>query len=261
MKDSVGKGKFWTFIEHPRTGFTVALILAVLAFLAPHWIAYPLIVIIVFIVARSLWEWDPFRRQIPFDFRSPIVSRAIKVLPPPPPEMGMLDFELLQAEASSQMNGVSAKMTKEMDNFGAKIGREAKKVGQLAGAKIQTRHRKITKISKGTLKYARKLREREEIYRIHVTSFTTNSLKMLSRAPSGIDATFRDATTGLRTASVNTRNSMAGFRDASIVQRNLNMSQALNVANEELIEVLNQVVEDYDTMINYCDEVLKISTG
>jgi len=93
-------------------------------------------------------------------------------------------------------------------------------------------------------------------------SFLANSRRLIeTAAPGDSIQPLAEATVGMRAAVEGNRESMLGFQQATQTNRSLNMSQAVNGACDELIDVVSRLVEIADNVLAYCDWVAEIAAG
>lgn len=217
-------------------------------------------IVLVFPIA---WQWDPIKKRIPFDFQSPIVRRnPIPRISAPPVAPGRLDFELYQKKASEASVKLLGKMSKEMGKNTTKVTRRARKIQSVANAAIERRHHAAIVAARVFRRHARRLSRIEARYRIESGAFLTNSRRMIEAGMSDeVFVAVVTSTAELRNGAVGSRTGTSGYRDAAQGTRDLNLSQALNGASDDLVAVLGRVMEDSEAVIAYCDWVAETAAN
>jgi hypothetical protein len=252
------RSALWRFVEHPRTNLIAGLIVGGIGLVAPKGVAaYLLWFVAGFLVLRSVWEAQWFQRRFPYRFQAPMVRKEPVVrVAPPPAAMGNLDFSLYMQRSSQTIAGLLGKMSKEMQRNTGEVGRNTARIVRAnASGSIERQHRAAAKTAAGLSGHAKRLGRLEAEYRLQVESFVTNSQALIGAidAPElpGVAAN----TTEFRASIESGKAGTSSYRDSVQTTRQLNMSQAVNGASENLMAVLGRVMEDADTLIAYCDWV------
>lgn len=252
--------RLWGLVEHPRPSFIAALVLAGVGVFSPRDLAYLLWMIAAALVVLSAWEWQPLRRRIPFSFRSPVIrSTAVAKVQPPTAELGSVDYELYTERAFAATNRALDKMAEEVARHGRRLPRETARLEKMQGKSAEQRHRALVQNGRVISKHARRLSRLEMVYRNEVSVLVTNGRKVMEHA--GPNAEVAASFRGWREATIQSRDVSLDYRATAQTQRQQSVSQAINAASDELVAVMTRVIEDSETVIDYCDWCIKILEG
>lgn len=233
----------------------------------------PLLAIALWSVA-AIWglvafvTWPPIKDRManvlqrvadasPVVVRSPFVRKRREVIPDDTP-LGFVDFEEAAILAMKRSTSALGEISKETVALGRTLTRSTPRVQGSIGSSPETKRRVFQEIGTKIDSHARRMEERQAIYRAQLTAMSTNYLNRLEYLPASGAAEIRPSIVGMRDAVAEARPSTVGYRDATIGLRNQNVQQAVNRATDRLIEVLGRIVSDLDTVTRFTTSALRV---
>jgi hypothetical protein len=170
--------------------------------------------------------------------------------PPVEADKGFLDYErgyLAATQAATKtLNAIAAEMTLQSPKIVAQTARTQ----ATQGTSVETRLRVANQTAKLIDRHAARFEGLEKTYRARSEAMSINLVDMLSTVPAtGSLGEFPDVLEITQRQTAESRQSMAGYRDAVTKTRRMRVSQPLNQACDRLIAVLDRLLEDTDSNV------------
>jgi hypothetical protein len=237
--------------------FGAAVDMFLLAIIPPPTFWYLFWIVPVSFSLWLVWSWDPFRKKVPFDLRSPVVShhRSLNAIPSIT-EMGLLDFELAFSKARKRMIRELKRMSKTLNNYSHPLSHHASRIEAMNTSSIRRRFRAYKATARMIRNYSQALAQHEQTYRIQVERFTENGRQWLERTlPVGgmqvlVSAEMLRAVIELREKSRTHGRSIERVRS-------LSASQSINAALDELLPIVRRITDDANVMATFLDWVIQ----
>lgn len=193
-----------------------------------------------------------------FDFRSPLVRRAVEPSRLPA-AMGRVDFELYSHQASEGLARVLSAMGKEMERNTARITKAAPRIAKAASSSVERRHKLLAKTAAGISNHAHRMEVFEAEYRSQIQTFVTHSKHYVESLDASELPQLTQSTLEFRASAESSKAGTSSYRESIQGTRNLNLSQAVNGAAEDLFRVLDHIIGDTDKILAYCDWVAEFA--
>jgi hypothetical protein len=198
--------------------------------------------------------------RLPVEIRSPIVRKRFPSLDALAAEapLGFLDYEQATFRAMANVTRTLDLLSQDT----AKIGRLMEKYTPrfLKARDFSTDDKvKLSKeMARALYPFARRMEAREAALRAGIEQMATNYLERFKTLGVSDLERLRPGIVQMRTITAESRESIAGYREALITNRAIGVQQALNAVVDRLVAAATETVSDFDRTTRFTNDALQV---
>jgi hypothetical protein len=227
------------------------VVLACIGLLGRVAAAIGLVVIRLVVVPAGGW----LAGRLPYEIRPPLVRKGARQTPP----LGILDFEQAAIRAMTRLTRILDGLTKDLVETSAMFEHYTPIMGAAVNASTERKIRIAREVAGKIDHFARRFEGHQRRFRVERESLTANYLPRLEAfTPDASLIPLRDGIAVMKTASVESRQSLRNLRAMVITLRNTNLHHSLNSAVDRLLAAVTELLVDYDANAEFATRALAV---